>query len=421
MKRPTFFLSSTIYDFRDLRSALKFYLEAQGCKVLASEFNDFKKPIDKHSYQACIDAIHAADYFILLVGGRVGGWYDEPSRISITQREYREAYKLHQAGKLKIFSFVRAEVWQAKEDRRELSKHLESLALEDNIRKSISNFPSKYAADAKFLSSFIAEVGRNRETKLSVETGATAPSGNWINVFSDFDDIVKVIDGTLFSSTPIEDITLKRLLRRELLEFLTQSLVKFKTGAVYSPRNTIDIFHAEHPITLAARKDEVTEIGTKRWNLLRNLSIHLLGLQLHPVVLQRTVALPTFLEFDVQNDSYQETLVYEALLLLQNEIRKLTRANTSEVLSIVYEHSPKNQPRRGSMLHINTMKLVMLLHLLDRWVNIIELSRSLIRHLDGAPFQMPSLRPDSPIVGMQEMLDEEKPTAVEVAEFIRGH
>ena len=34
--RPTFFLSSTIFDFRDLRSALKHYLEVQGCTVLAS-------------------------------------------------------------------------------------------------------------------------------------------------------------------------------------------------------------------------------------------------------------------------------------------------------------------------------------------------------------------------------------------------
>ena len=118
MKRPTFFISSTIFDFQDLRSALKFYLEEQGCKVLASEFNDFTKPLDKHSYQACLDAIHAADYFILLIGSRVGGWYDERSRISITQHEYREAYALHKAGKLKLLNFVRADVWRVKEDRR---------------------------------------------------------------------------------------------------------------------------------------------------------------------------------------------------------------------------------------------------------------------------------------------------------------
>jgi hypothetical protein len=52
MDRPTIFLSSTIYDFSDLRSALKDYLEDRGCRVLASEYTDFTRPLDTHSYEA---------------------------------------------------------------------------------------------------------------------------------------------------------------------------------------------------------------------------------------------------------------------------------------------------------------------------------------------------------------------------------
>src|SRR3546814_3390935 len=37
MNGPTLFLSSTVFDFADLRSALKDYLELRGCRVLASE------------------------------------------------------------------------------------------------------------------------------------------------------------------------------------------------------------------------------------------------------------------------------------------------------------------------------------------------------------------------------------------------
>ena len=99
MRRPAFFLSSTIYDFKDFRSSLKFYLEEQGCAVLASEFNDFPKPLDAHSYQACIGTLNKADYFIFLVGTRVGGWFNRSERVSITQQEYREAYELHKQGK----------------------------------------------------------------------------------------------------------------------------------------------------------------------------------------------------------------------------------------------------------------------------------------------------------------------------------
>src|SRR5688572_20499247 len=111
MNRPVFFVSSTIDDFKDIRSALKYYLEEQGCTVLASEYNDFKKPVDKTITDACIEALKKAQYYILLIGGRVGSWYDEESRISITRHEYHEAYKLHLEGRMKLLLFVRNEIW----------------------------------------------------------------------------------------------------------------------------------------------------------------------------------------------------------------------------------------------------------------------------------------------------------------------
>src|ERR1700759_2363174 len=101
-RRPTFFLSSTIYDFRDLRGAIQFSLQARGCRGLRAEFNDFGGNLDQHSYEACLSNIEQADYFVLLIGSRVGGWYDAQERVSITQREYRTAYELHRAGKLRL-------------------------------------------------------------------------------------------------------------------------------------------------------------------------------------------------------------------------------------------------------------------------------------------------------------------------------
>ena len=130
-KKPTFFISSTIYDFRDLRSALKFYLEELGYQVYASEYNDFKVANDKHSYDACLKLIEECDYFILLVGSRVGGFYDIENKISITRQEYREAYKLHEQGKLQIISFVRDDVWQLKEIKHELVNHLKEIKVLD--------------------------------------------------------------------------------------------------------------------------------------------------------------------------------------------------------------------------------------------------------------------------------------------------
>jgi len=421
MKRPTFFFSSTIFDFRDLRSALKFYLEEQGCKVLASEFNDFDKPLDMHSYEACLRAIHTADYFVLLIGSRVGGWYDEPNRVSITQREYREAYQLQTAGRLKLLNFVRSEIWQVKEARHELIKFLESTHVNDGTRKAIANHPSKFASDAEFLSNFINEVARNRETKIAVQGKGAAPSGNWIHVFDTFRDVIDVLHGQIFSSIPVEDMTAKRLLRRELRDFVGQCLVKYKgSGDVYSPRFSIDRFHEESPITLEGKKHEFTTVSTKRWDVISSLSIHLLGCQLHPVVLPQVLSRPTFLEFDLATNSYRETSVYEALLRLQDEIRRFTYSNTTENLSIVYKHTPRVRPSRVERIEVETIKLAGLLHLMDRWSNILDLSTSILKHLDGEPFEMPDLRPDTPVQGMQEMLNDQKPTDQDIDGYIFG-
>jgi len=421
VKRPTFFLSSTIYDFRDLRSALKFFLEEQGCKVLASEFNDFDKPLDVHSYEACLRSIHSADYFILLIGSRVGGWYDEKERVSITQREYREAYQLHAAGKLKILTFVRSEVWHLRETRYELVKHLESMPMDDGTRKAIASHPSKFADDAQFLSAFINEVARNKETRQAVQGKGKAPSGNWVHIFGNFREVIDVLHGQAFSSIPIEDMTVRRLLRRELRDFVAQSLVKFKSeGGVYSPRVSIDRFHAEHPITLEGREREFTSVATKLWDIIATLAIHLLARQFHPVVLPQVLARATFLEFDLASNSYKETLVYEALLRLQEEIRRFAYSNTTDNLSIVFEHTPRKRTRQTDQIEIETVKLAGLLHLMDRWSNILDLSRSVLRHLDGEPFEMPELRPDTPIQGMQQQLDDEKPTDQDIDNFLAG-
>lgn len=418
MKRPTFFISSTIYDFRDLRSALKFYLEEQGCKVLASEFNDFSKPLDMHSYEACLSSIQSADYFILMIGDRVGGWYDETNKISITQREYREAYQLQKAGKLKLINFVRSELWQFRESRHELVKFLESTALDHTMRNAISNYPSKFATDADFLSSFISEVAKNKETKLAIQGKGAVPTNNWVHIFSNFRDIIDVLHGQIFTSTPVEDMTAQRLLRRELRDLVSQCLVKYDHNKVFSPRYAIDNFHANNPITLEGRNRKFTAVSTKSWDGISSLSFHLLGRKFHIVVLPQILSQATFLEFDLASNSYKETPVYEALLRLQDEIRRFMFSNTTENLSVVFKYTPINRSRSSDQIEIETIELAGLLHLLDRWSNILDLSTSILKFLDGAPFIMPELRPNSPIQGMQSQLEKESPNEQDIDNFV---
>jgi hypothetical protein len=50
-------ISSIIDDFRDLRSTLNSHFEQEDFTVPASERNDFLKPLDRHSYETCLQAI----------------------------------------------------------------------------------------------------------------------------------------------------------------------------------------------------------------------------------------------------------------------------------------------------------------------------------------------------------------------------
>jgi len=227
MQKPTFFLSSTIYDFSDLRGALKFFLQRQGCRVLASEYNDFTKPLDQHSYQACLSSIEQADYFILLIGSRVGGWYDKPNRVSITQQEYRTAYQLQTKGCLRLLSFVRHDIWTFKEDVKSLQKHLEEThTLDKETATHIAAFPSKFANDATFILSFIDEVTRNRETSAAVAGHGSLPEGNWLHVFDSFSDIIDAVEPLIFNGLAVDDAAGRKALQMQLLMLLQGSLVR---------------------------------------------------------------------------------------------------------------------------------------------------------------------------------------------------
>ena len=55
--KPIVFVSSTIVDFSDLRSALKFWLEELEYEVRMSEWPGFPHPLDRQAAEAAIDAL----------------------------------------------------------------------------------------------------------------------------------------------------------------------------------------------------------------------------------------------------------------------------------------------------------------------------------------------------------------------------
>lgn len=386
--------------------------------MLASEYNDFKKPLDKHSYDACLESIRQADYFVLLIGTRVGGWYDKSNRISITQKEYREAYELCKLGALKIITFVRHDIWSLKSDRIELQKHLESLTLEESEKVSIAHYPTRRATDPEFISSFIAEVGRNQDTKNALNGEGALPTGNWIHVFSSFRDIADVLSTEIFSGLPIDEAVNRRLLLSEVKEILRKCLPKFGKGKIYSPTITISNLYAEHEITKDILSGGVIEINVKRWDLLSSFSISLLGLSLNPMILPYILSSPIFLAFNADSNAFEEQLIYTTLHMLHEEIQLLTKGNNSETLSIVFEHTPRQRHPSDTEVQLDSTKFLALLHVLQRWSNVIEISKAVIRFLEGNELVVPRLFDKSPILEMNKDLEAESVTEKELYEFV---
>lgn len=387
---------------------------------MASEYNDFLKPLDMHSYEACLHAIEQVDYFVLFIGTRVGGWFNLEERISITQQEYRHAYELQKAGKLKILTFVRAEVWQAREERKELASYLSSIPYSDSERAKIKAYPSKFADDAEFIAKFIDEVGRNRDTAKALKTGGVLPSGNWIHVFHDFGDVISTLQAQAFSGLPVEEAALRRLLQSETREILRRCIPKTSKGTFRSLRLGIERFLGKHPLTVENKKDKFMSIDTGAWDDLAWYSFHLIALKFHPMILDTAIVSPSFLRFDPSLDAFEETPVHRALVKLREEIRRFNEANSSETMLVIYENTPRQRGFRDGSIEVEPIKLSGLLYLFDRWLNITELCMAIHRYLDGRPFVEPSLRSRTPVRGFEVEIDQEIPSVDEILALINS-
>jgi hypothetical protein len=214
VSQPKIFISSTIYDFRDLRSALKYWLEQMGYEVLLSEFNDFTKPLDQNSYNACLKTVANSDYYILFIGSRVGGFYNKSDKVSITRMEYRAAYKSLKSNGTKVVIFVREDLWAVKQDRKALEDFLKNEYVKQKelsaieIQK-ISNYSSDIVNDAEAIFDFIDEVSRAEEMKKAVEVNGELPIGNWIHKYSSFQDVIDVLNGDIGITDRLSSIALK--------------------------------------------------------------------------------------------------------------------------------------------------------------------------------------------------------------------
>ncbi len=69
---PPIFVSSTVREFRDIRSAIAYTLRAQGFIVCLAEAADFDVRGDCSVIEECLENIRKCDYYILFISGMRG-------------------------------------------------------------------------------------------------------------------------------------------------------------------------------------------------------------------------------------------------------------------------------------------------------------------------------------------------------------
>ncbi|WP_312158701.1 DUF4062 domain-containing protein [Oscillibacter sp.] len=395
MNKGKIFISSTVSDFEDLRSALKYWLSEMGYEVYTSETSDFPKDSSESSYQTCLSTIEKCDWYILLIGSRYGNTFRDPHTgqiISITQGEYRTAYKLFKEGKVKkIIPFVRKKVWVAKEERINIVNGLSSdVAIVEAKKVSSPN------ADMPVeIFSFLDEVSRASEMTKAHGGEIPYPRGNWINVFNGFSDIVETLRIELNLSTKLSELIYAANLTEEIKHNLKKLIVKNSQG-YYGMFGRVTPIRDKCIEQLQANNKTSVSLTATECQVISGTFISSMTLKNN--FIKECQLSGIFLDYDSGANRYKQSEISRNLILLGEAI-ELINANAQSKFFLdahscfmdlfqQYRGSPKEQ------ILIEYTKIAPILVEHDQLSNIVTLSIAILSQLySGEKTQVPNLYP----------------------------
>lgn len=413
MLRPTIFLSSTIYDFHDLRSALKDYLELRGCTVYASDYNDFAKDLEPHSYDACLKAIEGADIFVLFIGSRVGGLVDATTRKSITRAEYERAYELAKAGRMRIVSFVRSEVWTHRESVKEIARHLEVDA-ESQRERSVTTAPTKFMTDASTIIDFIEVVSRNAETAAAVKGAGEFPVANWLHRFSTFGEIRSVLDPLIFAGFNVPQAAGRAVLYSRLTTLLQGIVFKIRDGVAMPTARVRDLV-AQIGLTFADASAPVA-VNKDTWTSLIGILTFLMPARADAAPLLPFLSDALLLDYDPKSGSFQPTAEHAAL----DELTQAIVAFSTAMLAFKFVDFVRYKDANRLPVMVDGAALAGVLHILLRWATMADLALALARAMSGQGFVQPEPMPRGPFVDQEKELQGDALSRDAVRTFVEG-
>jgi Domain of unknown function (DUF4062) len=394
---PTVFISSTIRDFADLRLALKWWFEERGYRVLLSECTDFEIDPNQGTVENCLAGVRSCQYVVVLVGFRAGSYYSRAEGISITRREYREAYEGVQAGRTKLVTCVRKDV--------------------DEALASQNWQPFGGEVEGGLVRDFVNEVKRNDEMKAASETGGPFPSANWVYLFRDFRELTTA----LLSSFRLGGGLRRKALEANLLSELKANLriMLTKVGSKVVLRGTFESLQRELELKVG---DSLRVIYPSRQQLtqLTEAVVSVAAFRIHEIsstALQDAVSSGEFLEFRSADDNYTVGRLQVEMVSLREEIVRLEHILALPQLQGIAGKVISSQ-RKG----LAAYDLATLFGAANTLHNVIARTASLCAYLSRLVTGIPAVRlmPISPFAENAEEVEKERPTYSEIYTWLKG-
>lgn len=295
---PSVFISSTVGDLRDLRSALRHTLRAQGANVFLSEAADFDVRGDRSAVDECFANIRSSDHYILVIGGNRGNLFSEGC--SITRQEYRVAREEFVSKGQPILHFY-------------LRDEVEVATSSDEATQRVVGID-----DPSHLCSFIDEV----------QNPGSEGVPNYLTRFRDFEELIESVKGRLNLGRTLSETLIRHALASELASNLAAMVRRHGTYA--SP----------HHLYMAKMREEISISPSNLSQTIVLCDDHVISLILALVgraeakdmrtrVIEESMDRGIFLTFNPTTGLLEESPVHEALKQILEDVQALRELDDS--------------------------------------------------------------------------------------------
>lgn len=386
--RPRVFLSSTVKDLADLRSALKYWLEEYGFVVFASEWPDFPHLLDRETVAAALGPIEQSDYYIAVLGMRAGSIV-KGTNISATRTEFRRARELHRvAGRPQMLHLVRTDVMAA----RRLGK------------------PAGIDADEwTAITAFLEEV----------ETPEQPGDPNWVRAFGSFRDVADTLRATLRLTGPLVRRALEANLKWELTENAKELVFRLGDRVVPKAYHLPKIQPSGTGLTDTVRVEpgDAVRIFLFRLSLPRTATIS-------RAALDEAINSGQFLDYDASTSSFTIGPLQRCLLDLRQQMLRLdslaeTISGNATVQADFAMLAEGGRTKRS--VHVTGFTLAFLHAAQASELNLLSLASAIYRYVSGADalVKVPDLLRSQLTDEEESRVASEEVTAAEAAQWLR--